>query len=183
MSIEIPRTLTVQYSVDKCVFPSFNGTHTEVFDLSRLSSDDFTQYLAQTLIIKRQSQCRSKTASEKVKLGTYVVPAPGKRIEITEAGIQKRIKDAKNVVHLLTEDEKRQLAKEMGFAYIPVGLPKPEDADLEEGETSTIEVLATDEQRLRMANELGYATIEEAIAAGHEDDINYATVPDIEDEV
>ena len=79
-TIELKETLTLTYSVDKCSCEQFNGTHTEVFDLSSLTKDDIEQYLAQTLIIKRQGMLRSKTADEKVQLGTWPVPAPGKRI-------------------------------------------------------------------------------------------------------
>lgn len=86
MNFSINTPLTVTYSVDKCCFPAFNGEHTETFDLSKLTNDDFEQYLAQTLIIKRQSQLRSKTAVNtetgiaKVVVGNWIVPPPGKRI-------------------------------------------------------------------------------------------------------
>jgi hypothetical protein len=89
MNFQINTPLTVTYSVDKCTFPQFNGEHTETFDLSKLTNDDFEQYLAQTLIIKRQSQLRSKTAvnaetgAAKVVVGNWIVPAPGKRIATT----------------------------------------------------------------------------------------------------
>ena len=79
-TIELKKTLTLAYSVDKCAHEQFNGTHTEKFDLSSLTKDDIEQYLAQTLIIKRQGMLRSKTADEKVVVGTWTVPAPGKRI-------------------------------------------------------------------------------------------------------
>ena len=136
-TIEIPDTLTVEYTVNECKHAQFNGTHKEVFDLSKLSNEGVVQYLAQTLVIKRQSQCRAKTADEKVKLGTWPVPEPGKTIGITEEGIQKTMKKAASYVNLLTEAEKKALAEAMGFAYIPVGMPKPEDADLEAGEADT----------------------------------------------
>jgi len=86
MNFTINTPLTVTYSVDKCTFPKFNGEHTETFDLSKLTNDDFEQYLAQTLIIKRQNQLRSKTAINtetgfaKVIVGNWIVPPPGKRI-------------------------------------------------------------------------------------------------------
>jgi len=89
LSITIPEEITVTYDVNKCEHERFNGSHTEIFDLSKLSSEDVLQYLAQTLVIKRQGQCRSKTAYDvdkdetKLTLGTWTVPAPGKRISTT----------------------------------------------------------------------------------------------------
>lgn len=89
MNFEINSPLTVTYSVDKCEHPRFNGEHTETFDLSSLTSDDLTQYIAQTLIIKRQGMLRSKTAfnlennTAKIEVGNWLVPAPGKRISTT----------------------------------------------------------------------------------------------------
>ncbi len=87
MNVEIKNPLTVTYTVDKCVFGELNGTHTETFDLSGLTSDDLTQYIAQTLIIKRQGMLRAKGAADadgnlKIKIGKWKVPAPGKRISV-----------------------------------------------------------------------------------------------------
>ena len=79
-TIEIKRNLTLTYSVKECQCPEFNGTHEEIFDLGNLTADDIEQYLAQCLVIKRQGMLRTKNASENVKVGTWTVPAPGKRI-------------------------------------------------------------------------------------------------------
>lgn len=85
MTFEINTPLTVTYSVAQCEHAKFDGEHTETFDLSQLTSDDITQYIAQTLVIKRQGMLRSKTmindaGVEKFSIGTWTVPAPGKRI-------------------------------------------------------------------------------------------------------
>jgi hypothetical protein len=88
MNFTINTPLTVTYSVSACEHLQFNGEHTETFDLSALTSEDITQYIAQTLIIKRQGMLRSKTAVDdngvaKIKVGTWTVPAPGKRISVS----------------------------------------------------------------------------------------------------
>jgi hypothetical protein len=89
MNFTINSPLTLTYSVSACEHAMFNGEHTETFDLSTLTSDDLTQYIAQTLIIKRQSMLRSKTAFDaetgiaKITVGNWLVPAPGKRISTT----------------------------------------------------------------------------------------------------
>jgi hypothetical protein len=88
MNFTISNPLTLTYSVDKCTHERFNGTHTETFDLSGLTSEDITQYIAQTLVIKRQGMCRSKSNVDengvvKLSLGEWKVPAPGKRISTT----------------------------------------------------------------------------------------------------
>lgn len=85
MTFEITTPMTITYSVSKCEHSSFDGEHTETFDLSSLTSEDITQYIAQTLVIKRQAMCRAKSAIDddgnvKLQLGTWKVPAPGKRI-------------------------------------------------------------------------------------------------------
>lgn len=134
-TITLPVTLTVTYSVDKCVHEKFNGEHSEKFDLSKLSDEDITQYLAQTLIIKRQSMCRAKgaidteTGTEKLSIGTWTVPAPGKRIAVSP------MDKISAMVSKLTEAQKEEIAKKMGFTYIPVGLAEP-DAELEKDEES-----------------------------------------------
>jgi hypothetical protein len=110
MTIEFPETLTVTYSVDCCVHTIFNGTHEETFDLSTLTKDDLVQYLAQTLIIKRQSMCRGKKADEAVKIGTWKVPAPGKRISVDPV---KKIND---LLAKLSPEQKIALMQAMGAA-------------------------------------------------------------------
>jgi hypothetical protein len=123
MNFQINTPLTVTYSVDKCTFPQFNGEHTETFDLSKLTNDDFEQYLAQTLIIKRQSQLRSKTAinSEtnvaKVVVGNWIVPPPGKRIatspiEKATAMLDKLSPEQKRAFLLAALAEQDRLAEE-----------------------------------------------------------------------
>jgi hypothetical protein len=127
MNFSINTPLTVTYSVDKCTFPQFNGEHTETFDLSKLTNDDFEQYLAQTLIIKRQSQLRSKTAinSEtnvaKVVVGNWIVPAPGKRIATTPiekatAMLDKLSPEQKRAFLLAALAEQDRLAEEEALA-------------------------------------------------------------------
>lgn len=135
MNFEISTPLTVTYSVDKCIHEQFNGEHTEEFDLSKLTSEDFTQYLAQCLVIKRQSQLRSKaTINEagetKLVVGTWIVPAPGKRISTTP------VEKAAALMAKLTEEQKRQIAESMGFTYIPKGLAalQPDNTELAEHE-------------------------------------------------
>lgn len=119
MNREIKDLLTVTYSVDKCTFPSLNGEHTETFDLSKLTDEDIVQYLAQTLIIKRQSQLRSKTAIKEdgsgIKIGTWVVTAPGKRIATDPVA---KAKKADELFGGLTLEQKREIAKKYGFAFI-----------------------------------------------------------------
>ena len=134
-TIEIPETLTMTYDVDKCAHPKFNGSHTETFDISVLTSDDIVQYLAQTLTIKRQTQLRSKGAVDtekgenKITLGTWKVPAPGKRVSVSP------VEKVTNMLNKLTLEQKQAIAKAMGFDFIPAGLPEP-DAMLEKGEES-----------------------------------------------
>jgi hypothetical protein len=88
MTFEINSPLTVTYSVSCCEHSQFDGEHTETFDLSSLTSDDITQYIAQTLIIKRQGMLRSKTMLNdagvaKFGIGNWMIPAPGKRISVS----------------------------------------------------------------------------------------------------
>jgi hypothetical protein len=87
MNFEINSPLTVTYSVSACEHLQYNGEHTETFDLSGLTSDDLTQYIAQTLIIKRQGMLRSKTAikedGSRLMVGNWTVPVPGKRISVS----------------------------------------------------------------------------------------------------
>jgi len=119
LNITIETPITVTYSVDKCTHSQFDGEHTETFDLSKLTSEDVTQYLAQCLIIKRQSQLRSKTAYDaekneaKIVVGNWIVPAPGKRISTSP------VEKATAMLAKLSEDQKRALAESMGFTYNP----------------------------------------------------------------
>ena len=76
-------TISVTYSVSCCAHSEFDGEHTETFDLSDLTEDDCEQYMLQTLVIKRQGELRAKNADTKVKLGTFKVSKPGKRISTT----------------------------------------------------------------------------------------------------
>lgn len=103
MNLTIKDKITVTFTVDKCTHEQFNGTHTEEFDLSKLTSDDFEQYIAQTLVIKRQAMLRGKTADEKVKIGTWTVPAPGKRISTSP------MDKAAELLKKLTPDQIRAL--------------------------------------------------------------------------
>ena len=117
LTLNIPTPLTVTYSVEKCTHSQFDGEHTETFDLSKLTSEDVTQYLAQCLIIKRQSQLRSKTAYDlekgeaKIVVGSWVVPAPGKRISTTP------LEKASAMMAKLTDEQKRIIAESMGFTF------------------------------------------------------------------
>ena len=119
-TFEIKNPLTVTYTVDKCLHEKFNGTHTETFDLVGLTNDDIEQYIAQTLIIKRQSMLRGKNADEKVLLGNWTVPAPGKRISTSP--VQK----ATEALAKLSAEERAALIAE----YLKT---------LEASETTTIE--------------------------------------------
>ena len=106
MTFEISTPLTVTYSVDKCALESLNGTHTETFDLSKLTSDDIEQYLAQTLIIKRQAQLRAKSnldADKEIKVGNWIVTAPGKRISTSP------MEKAASLIGKLTDEQRRAL--------------------------------------------------------------------------
>jgi hypothetical protein len=125
-TIEFNPTLTVTYTVDKCQHEKLNGTHTEEFKLDNLSSEDIIQYLAQCLVIKRQSSLRSKTA-DKLVLGVWDVPAPGRRISVDP------IAKATELLNKLTPEQKKAIAAAMGFSFTPEGLAEP-DADLENGE-------------------------------------------------
>lgn len=109
-TIEFNPTLTVTYTVDKCAIAELNGSHTEEFKLENLSAEDMIQYLAQCLIIKRQSMLRSKTA-DKIKVGVWEVPAPGKRISVD------KVAKAKELLSNLTEEQKKAIAEAMGFTY------------------------------------------------------------------
>ena len=119
LNLAIPTPLTVTYSVEKCTHAMFDGEHTETFDLSKLTSEDVTQYLAQCLIIKRQSQLRSKTAFDlekgeaKIVVGNWIVPAPGKRISTTP------LEKAAAMMAKLTDEQKRVIAESMGFTFTP----------------------------------------------------------------
>ena len=121
MNITLKEKLTLTYTVDKCVYEEFNGTHTEEFDLSTLTSDDVEQYLAQTLVIKRQAMLRAKGAYDaesgayKVKVGSWTVPAPGKRIATTPEKIAEKVS---NLMNRLTPEQKVEIAKAMGFEYM-----------------------------------------------------------------
>ena len=119
-------TLSVIYTVDKCAFANLNGEHAETLDLSKLTNDDLEQYIAQCLVIKRQTMLRSKTA-DKLTLGTWTVPAPGKRISTSP--VQK----ATAALNKLSEEQKKAIAEAMGFTYIPKAIAEP-DPDLEAGE-------------------------------------------------
>ena len=141
MNFTINTPLTVTYSVDKCTFPQFNGEHTETFDLSKLTNDDFEQYLAQTLIIKRQSQLRSKTAINtetnvaKVIVGNWIVPPPGKKIatspvEKATAMLDKLSPEQKRKFLLAALAEQDRLAEEEELAR----LQAEEDAEEEDSE-------------------------------------------------
>lgn len=123
------RNLNPTYTVDKCIHPKLNGEHTELFDLSKLTEDDIEQYVLQTLVIRRQGMLRGKNA-DKIVLGTWVVPEPGKRIP---ADPVKTMEKAVALVSKLTEEQKMEIAKSMGFAYVPQGIAEP-SKELEAGE-------------------------------------------------
>jgi len=107
MKLSIKDKLTVTYAVDRCDHTQYNGTHTETFDLTSLTSDDIEQYLAQTLIIKRQAQLRGKGAVKddgtSLKVGTWKVPAPGRRI--TTSPLEK----ATELLSKLTPEQRQAL--------------------------------------------------------------------------
>jgi hypothetical protein len=134
-TIELPESFEVTFEVDKCVHARFNGSHTETFKIDTLTNEDIKQYLIQTLTIKRQSQLRSKgavnsdTGSLNLTLGTWNVPAPGKRVS------SNPVAKATEMLNKLTVEQRMTLAKAMGFDFIPVGLPEP-DESLEVGEES-----------------------------------------------
>ena len=104
MDITIKDKLTVTYSVDKCANESLNGTHTEDFSLLDLTADDIEQYLAQTLIIKRQAILRGKgNIEDPVKIGTWKVPAPGKRVSVSV------VSKAETILRKLTPEQRKAI--------------------------------------------------------------------------
>ena len=107
MNFTINSPLTVTYSVSACEHLDYNGEHTETFDLSGLTSDDLTQYIAQTLIIKRQGMLRSKTAIKDngamLDVGNWIVPAPGKRISVSP------MKKTQDLLSKLTKEQIKEL--------------------------------------------------------------------------
>lgn len=123
MNFQIKDTLCLTFNVDKCAHEKLNGEHTVKLDLTKLTSDNVEQYLAQTLVIKLQSKLRSKNTTEAPE--TWVVPEPGKRIATDPATKIKKVKDLFNA---LTEDQKRAIAESMGFTYKPE-MPEEEFAD------------------------------------------------------
>lgn len=135
LNLTINATPSVKFSVDKCIHTQFNGEHEVTLDLSNLTSDDVEQYLLQTLVIKYQSKLRSKTADRTITdRSKWVVPAPGTRI--TTSPEQRKAK----VVELaskLSEADKMEIAKAMGFTYVPQGLVTEKDPELEVAEMLT----------------------------------------------
>ncbi len=79
-TINLKDKMTLTFSVDKCALPELNGTHSINMDLSKLTSDNIEQYIAQTLVIKYQAKLRSKNATKALLTETWIVPEPGKRI-------------------------------------------------------------------------------------------------------
>jgi hypothetical protein len=138
-----PDKITVTFSVTKCAFEKNNGSHTIELDCSKISDDGWNQLALRSIVINQLQQpirSASDTGKNWDDSKTFVVKEPNTRI-VTEETVQKRIKDAKAVAHLLTDEEKRELAKALGYDFIPQGLAQA-DADhakLEEGEQDTDE--------------------------------------------
>ena len=121
-------TIKVTFNTSKCEVKSNEGEQTLTLDLSELSEDDYEQYALRSIVIGLQAKIRS--AKEKFNFELPItVKAPGSRITTGD-----RVNKVKEALNKLTEEQKMEIAKAMGFTYVPAALVTEVNEELENGE-------------------------------------------------